>query len=1599
MTYSRVPPGHDQSQLGEGRWGRFDHDMLTKLALLPEWTPQLAVQAGLASAGQIASLVDLLDDAGLVDRRTTLTAGVRPGEVFWLRPQQRPHLAPYLRERADVAAHIETLVGVLTGYKPLKESEILRQWLEIATRHRADATGQKLIKAVDELLADGKLAKATKLVMTAQAVGEMIGGDLLDAVRRAHWQLDRAHRLAQDERFLGTYVNRHEIEQSIADLLRSDNEQWALHLLGDGGVGKTMVIRYLASGRFATDRGIPKLAIARADFDELDPRYPEERPAELLLSLVGELLGYGLTRRASARFQLFNDTAKLLHEELSHTHPERNRVDELRRRVAVQFAQFLNHLDSGVLLIIDTCEELAKLYPPGASAPAIEETFRLLEEVHRAAPQVRILLAGRRWLTPSDDPRERAAGPELAPRDFMTVRHVQGYGREEADRYLDLTKPSPQLRAAIIDLSGNEQSGYNPFELAMYAEWARADPEVTPETLRTESGNPYIERRVLGRLSSAVVEALPIAISLSRFDLRLIGPSLRRLKLDSAEIFDSLAAQEWVNVLSLGRSGQPHVIEIDEHLRGRLADALPVRQVELAKLGNDAVQAIADVPLAEVPIETVEAAVRCLPAASAASWWENLEERITLDGAWSWASQVTIRAAAVADEQPEPNIVAAILATHASARLHVGNTADLSKTWEAVISKLRHHPDERLRHALRLRAMLGLIACGDDNGSRFKDDLSEAPDDAVVAAADRLLAAGKQLPPPIAMALSEIRSDGESALAVAAKYLYSGHLLDRTGDPWDATGSVGLALDLALEAAEMSHQRLSEYTGKGYRDWIPPARLDLRCRQAVLALAACSNDPRIDMWIREAWSEGCAALSDVDGDRLAALALDCEMRQGVPGADRLVDPGYRPKQPGSLPGWTHRFARPLVVSVAEVCWLRGDPDDAADRLHQQIQAATNAANDPDTIDACQLALLRLCRYYRTTDYLPAVQELSLNGELSVRAEAWLLLTLMWGERPATPHDAGSLYAWFRCQDGRLIRYLRPSIVEEANTPRLNMAVTAHLLGGVVDEPRLDPALAIRPEALAEAIRYWVADGQDVHARLASRGRRRGDYPTQGVVGRAALEAGEVIAVQSAYDAIPVLDYAATTLADVDKSGAARAEALAAIARRRVNEHRAVSEEALQRLEDLSLGWLRRVEALRGKPARDRFYSPELLWARAEKNARHTLLRSFRERLAVVSSWWRAPFVIHPVAWITLLPTWMLIIVFVSVLEPGDYLLGPVVAALYFFVIVISSHLTDPYRMAVAVQITGRGERQAELRLRKHFGLIEVHNGMIRFAPKAWPSDPDEIAILKDAGPIPLTGMQRILTANGRRQALVQLEIAREVESRPWERRLAGTLRPGRSVSTLFFRREPGRYPTTSLSRWLRATTSWPFSAVKPWLQMDSHISLDTPAPLAAIVTGIPVETYAGYRMRVTAAQGLGKDAPSLLDSAEPPLIDPGLHIVYRTGLVVLMAEPSDESPQPLGDLRTGFLGVARAALGANVGAVLIVPPLTDESTAQVKQLVHTHLLRRPFGFLRRPRPQQVLKLLAAVKGLVGEETAIDVLLMMRTDGPYAIGAASGGQSV
>jgi hypothetical protein len=1625
MTASSPGPrtglGRDQEPAPGAQFKNFRPRTLTWIGALPTWTAALGQRLGL-TAGEdrgedVLSLVERLETKNLIETREILDADGDEVQSFWLRTSIRPELGRYLQEsnieRLDRdLSELATAVKAIGLQSATVGSIGSAQFLRIVRTYRPDPSGRILMADVDELVANGQRSNASALVAACRGLGELTSGTLLDAARRAQWRIDRALRVTQDNDRLRHYCQRPSIEAPIRELVETafrvpdevaepdgptrPGSPWALHLLGDGGMGKTMLIRYLASGRFGSDYKLPSFLVARTDFDHLDPRYPEQHPGELLLALATDLLGFA-TRDIYKLYRLFQDAVNVLNERGAGSRAGGDDQDYLSEAVEL-FSRFIDSLGCPVLLILDTCEELAKLYLPNDPAPAIDQTFRLLELIMRRTPRVRVLFAGRRPLVPSSG-RPRSVGPVLHPRPYLWILAVGGFTAVEADLYLTqredarlaqnpaATPLHPDLRQAALERAVTVErpdggSEYSPFELAAYYDWALSDPNLDADELRSARGDPYIEWRIIGRLGDEQVRAaLGIAAEFGRFDTALLTPALTRAGIDIRAAFDGLATQEWVNVLSLRDDGGPAVIEIDGHLLDRIR-AVVARKPEWfpldrERLGEDACQVIENTPLAELAAETIEAAIRLLPLEQAARLWQRIEDRCCAESAWGWATQIAPRVAEVerarmGEDDGAPTILAAILATLSAARLHTG--ADPSELWRAVELLAPRHPVPEPRVLLALRARLGRLASGDLSDTAVITETLSSPGiqaaafplvGAVIAAVHGCVTRGQELPEQLLRRLPSLSAAAGISSAGAAV-----RLTEAVHELW--AGSLDAAGSSADRAIEVVGQAAD--AGDSWPDWVPPRELGDRCRLVrVLVAWRCGDALNAVPWL--SWrSAALTRIDDIDAERLVAATVRFESgHRPIAAPDLELVEARSQYVPGRHPSaWVHQQVGPLVVELAEAWRIREQPARADGLLSAHIEAAVAVGTDPETIEACELARLRLCRRERTTGYSP-VTPLSRDGSPRIRSAAWLVKTLVDGSRPGSPKEAGSWSAWWRCQDAG-------SLAEA---------------GAIPPAPPPEAADADRRE-FAELFPDWagpepvgvarVTPSHDFDPEAELRLGRPPGLPT-GDLGRLMVSVAEVTALRFPERvASQLLDAAQRLDGAGDKRGALEARLLAGLAMARSREPHEVAvvwpyqETQFAAGEQGRAGWGQREDALTAYLARRQAPpglppSPELSLPGTGTSSFLVQGRDAAVRLVPAAEAIGSGAAVAAAA------------ISISTVGAADATTVGALLTLIVVTRVITFFL--PYRivkaravrvsqpssaLVLAEAVPSHGMRDLTgLRLTTIVGALA---GRWPLATMLRPWRGEWIHALSD-NPAPrfdLGGLK--LPSSLRSNRMVTLEVRADDTSSsrlPWEQWLGSSLSPPAASGLLLYRRVGGRVWAPTRSAWANADAEyrgWQYSHT--W-RNSSEVMIETresaphpPALRLLHIVGTPVRTEAGWRLRVAVA-GNARIESRGAESGET-LLRLDDFPTDRTALAVLQAEPVDGPPQTLAALRSGLMGCAQDLIDGGANAVLLIPPLPDEAAVEVAETLWKMIARRR----RRLSPSVLLRAQAQVKKTIAD---------------------------
>ena len=1063
---------------------------LAWLALVPVWTLPLANRADFHGGGEaLQAFLESAEALGLVaqqrpeefvSRRVAEALHRNLDHQFWMPEAERVRVLKDLRNRRGPSALLKEMSDIVSRVPAETSVPALDQWRELArlsVEEGLSASADKLRQIVRGLLEGQESGAALGWLRTGSLLAQALGGQLEAAVTRGRREVEVAYRQAHDRRALVGFLEREEQIRAFAELVEGPNDRWALHFLGMGGAGKTMLIRHInaeLAGRY-------KRIIARVDFDYISPNYPLLHPEQLLVELADELRAYS----APEDFARFDTHVRTLQETMSQRSGEAATGDPLEssefQSVLRAFNSWLAKLPDKVVLILDTCEELAKHQPGGEMAPSIRATYRILESLHAANPSLRVIFAGRRPLALSGHgwKLKTDALPEgrrhLPPgKDYLRLHLVRGFTNNkddpenEADKYFrgQGVSASGDLRTAILensrespainDLIEGEEVGReprsNPFDLSLYVQWLREPGELTAKIIRSGRTDPYIDLRIARRLTDSVRDLLPAIAFLQRFDEAMLRPAAPRVSdADFGDIFREISEQEWIDYkhdpsvgtfLEVDRNLHPRLFayftanseqrRLLDHARRQLAPGLAqlVRERIPAILPRTAAGAA---PQRELGFDLVHASLRALDAEAAADLWEEIEARLIATGRWDWAATITGRLLGEQEAgQLDVRLRPAILATQASAMLHTEPGPSVANAWENVLALAGEARPADRATALENRAWLGKIAASQHEVITTED-------------VKRLKQLWEQL--------DDVRGSGACSFEQVAAALYAA--TERVVDAIESGGEFGLLNvrnPASLPADSVSPELLAfgfTLCSRLHRDLGRRAEAG-EAAHAAAAIARADPDRPAQRWagwnapesiedfarleellyfrwfaefgasgLLESWTRPVRPAQVLDVERLLSLYLELRLGSEVVGADALkaLEADDRYNGPPKNERAAHREVAPLVVNLA-LGWLaRGDTERALSLLEARIRAAKAAGPDPQMILQCEQAKLRVFSRMRLRRRGESLMERSLDAP-ELAPLGWPARALNGMPLPEVPPGEGEIprqlvHAWWR----------------------------------------------------------------------------------------------------------------------------------------------------------------------------------------------------------------------------------------------------------------------------------------------------------------------------------------------------------------------------------------------------------------------------------------------------------------------------------------------------------------------------------------------------------------------------------------------------------
>ena len=591
------------------------------------------------------------------------------------------------------------------------------------------------------------------------------------ALQRASQRLILLRREETDRRHLKHFYERTGQFNAFKDLMTGSDSSWALHFLGAGGVGKTMLVR-----KITVDWAKKFDAVAaRVDFDYLKAEYPTLDPGMLLWAFAQELRAYaGPDSR-----RLFNKAERKFEELRSQIQSEVRSGLRQRATDHPDFAEAISDycdalklIPRRVLLIVDTCEELAKIGMGLTPVQNIHETFRILRALHdgaqtlrdESAPaagglaSLRVIFSGRRPLASAGENWRCPSASQLDARPFLKLHPVRGFTKQEAESFLrEKLSVDQKLISAIIRRSpdtgnvakiewtdGEHESSpkqrCNPYDLKLYADWTREDPPPTAaEILATPPATQYVELRVIRRLhADSLKEALPAVALLGHFDRRVLQHTFgdKKTPEEIEQLFDLLQQEEWINQRGVPdeEEGSNLILDVEPGIRTRLfvyyKDSPALREFQTRAADYLEQRTLVEDP-SRLDWSFYDAALTVLEAdpdrERVVRWWKRVDANMFAACLPEWIRNATDRmqneggAAAWCDPEapsdvpPESRLRPAVLATYASGLLRSTARADLGVTWRelkdvwAEVLK-KYNTLAKEMPELELRARAGLIS-------------------------------------------------------------------------------------------------------------------------------------------------------------------------------------------------------------------------------------------------------------------------------------------------------------------------------------------------------------------------------------------------------------------------------------------------------------------------------------------------------------------------------------------------------------------------------------------------------------------------------------------------------------------------------------------------------------------------------------------------------------------------------------------------------------------------------------------------------------------------------------------------------------------------
>lgn len=369
-----------------------------------------------------------------------------------------------------------------------------------------------------ELDGSFSLSGCEALLRALQQRQFILPADLAEARERRQRYLQSRTLFAEDFYRTAVYLDRRDAREKVTSFL-AGHDVWLLQLLGGGGVGKTVFLRWLIARHCVLEQDGACLPVARIDLDFVDHRTLGEFPLLVFLPLLQQLIRQVPNDSLHTLLLTLSEFDALLRrpgagEEEGYraglkerAGMNRSLLNDLPRRLASALGA------QPVLVVLDTLEDMLLHHASG-----LEPVLQLLAALRAQCPGLKLILSGR------FDLGDKGRLPQfLAPLAGQTDRLILGpFNRHETETYLrDLRHVE---RPGVIEEVWKKTKGHA-LELTLYGDLLASDPNLTAAEIRRYPDAQY------ARLIERIIDRIPAQQASLKWLLRYaVVP--RRLDLD-----------------------------------------------------------------------------------------------------------------------------------------------------------------------------------------------------------------------------------------------------------------------------------------------------------------------------------------------------------------------------------------------------------------------------------------------------------------------------------------------------------------------------------------------------------------------------------------------------------------------------------------------------------------------------------------------------------------------------------------------------------------------------------------------------------------------------------------------------------------------------------------------------------------------------------------------------------------------------------------------------------------------------------------------------------------------------------------------------------